>query len=40
MNAQCPAQGTGAYQFDWSQGRYTLNQDGLKAAMELVDRHQ
>ncbi len=36
MNAQCPAQGAGAYQFDWSQGKYTLNLDGLKGAMELV----
>jgi len=36
MNAQCPAQGAGAYQFDWAQGKYTLNTDGLKAALELV----
>jgi multiple sugar transport system substrate-binding protein len=36
MNAQCPAQGAGSYQFDWKTGKYTFNSDGLKAAMELI----
>lgn len=36
MNAQRVGNGAGSYQFDWSQGKYTFNSDGLKGAMELI----
>ena len=40
MNAQCPAQGAGAYQFDWSQGKIHPQSRRPEGRDGTGDRHQ
>ena len=34
MNAAIPAMGAGSYFYNWQEGRYSFNQDGIKQAIE------
>jgi multiple sugar transport system substrate-binding protein len=36
MNAAIPAMGAGSYFYNWQEGRYSFNQDGIKQAIELM----
>ncbi len=36
MNAVCPANGAGYYNYDWKAGRYSYNNPGLKEAMQTL----
>jgi multiple sugar transport system substrate-binding protein len=36
MNVAIPAMGAGSYFYNWKEGRYAFNQDGIKQALQLM----